>query len=195
MAVTKGKCSYCNKVFAKSGMWKHLETCKERKSVLQKVSQGEKKKGARCFHLLVDAKIYWMHIEIPVTATLKDLDKFLRDTWLECCGHMSGFRIKGETYMSYPESGDKDMACKLSSVINFEEFSHEYDFGSTTELRLRVLSEYEGEVRGKSVKILARNEPQGSYVISVIKKEPAESAVPAALSAEIVRKNMNVEKK
>jgi len=154
--VPKGKCNYCNKTFAKSGMWKHLETCKERKSVLEKItSAGE---GTKCFHILVNTKIYWMHIEIPVSATLKDLDGFLRDTWVECCGHLSLFSINDVDYISDPDSGDKGMKCKLSSVLKYEEFFYEYDFGSTTRLKLRVLSEYEGEMKGKSVKILARNE-------------------------------------
>jgi hypothetical protein len=40
------------------------------------------------------------------------------------------------------------------------QFSHEYDFGTTTELRLKVVSEREGEVKGKSsIQVLARNEP------------------------------------
>jgi hypothetical protein len=61
-------------------------------------------------------------------------------------------------YISEPDSGDKDMKHKLSKVLKCEEFFYEYDFGSTTELKLRVLSEYDGESEGKSVKILARNE-------------------------------------
>ncbi|HPZ08564.1 MAG TPA: hypothetical protein PL110_10660 [Candidatus Eremiobacteraeota bacterium] len=155
--VTKGKCTYCNKIFSKSGMWKHLETCKERKKIL------EKKKGEKCFHILVDCgKIYWLHIGIPVTAKLKDLDNFLRDIWLECCGHLSAFRLGKNSYVSYPDdyTGYKDMEIKLSDLLTpGMVFTHEYDFGSTTELKLKVLSEYKGEVKGKSVKVMARNDP------------------------------------
>lgn len=153
---TKGICSYCNKLFTRAGMWKHLETCKERKSVL------EKKKGAKCFHILVDGyKIYWIHIEIPVSARLKDLDVYLRYIWLECCDHLSSFKIGKESYVSYPEDymGFKDMEIKLMDLLRpGMEFSHKYDFGSTTDLKLRVLSEYYGEIEGKCVKLLARNE-------------------------------------
>jgi hypothetical protein len=38
-------------------------------------------------------------------------------------------------------------------------FTHEYDFGTTTELALRVLSEREGKPINRPVQILARNEP------------------------------------
>jgi len=30
---------------------------------------------------------------MPARATLTDLDGFLRDIWLECCGHLSAFDI------------------------------------------------------------------------------------------------------
>jgi hypothetical protein len=38
-------------------------------------------------------------------------------------------------------------------------FYHEYDFGTTTELTLRVVSERKGEFKGKSIQVLARNDP------------------------------------
>src|SRR5260370_19281758 len=44
-----------------------------------------------------------MHLELPANATLADLDDFLRDTWLECCGHLSEFTIKDVSYSSVPE--------------------------------------------------------------------------------------------
>ena len=153
---TKGICSYCNKVFTRAGMWKHLETCKERKSIL------EKKKGGKCFHILVEGyRLYWLHIEIPVSSKLKDLDIYLRYIWLECCDHLSSFRIGKEVYVSYPEDymGYKDMELKLMDLLRpGMEFSYKYDFGLSTDLKLRVLSEYFGETEGKWVKLLARNQ-------------------------------------
>lgn len=35
--------------------------------------------------------------------------------------------------------------------------SYEYDFGSTTELIVKVISEYEVEMKGKAIQVLARN--------------------------------------
>jgi hypothetical protein len=37
-----------------------------------------------------DLHIYWMHLEVAAGTTLTILDRFLRDTWLECCGHRDG---------------------------------------------------------------------------------------------------------
>ncbi|GHV12564.1 hypothetical protein FACS189491_05810 [Spirochaetia bacterium] len=36
-------------------------------------------------------KEYWLLLDIALNATLEDFDDFLRQIWLECCGHMSGF--------------------------------------------------------------------------------------------------------
>lgn len=103
-----------------------------------------------------------MHIEAPEDAKLRDLDGFLRDIWLECCGHLSAFNIKEVSYSSSPQRDfdERSMAVKLGEVLEAGmKFSHEYDFGTTTELSLRVVSEQEDVMRGKSIRLLARNEP------------------------------------
>jgi predicted RNA-binding Zn-ribbon protein involved in translation (DUF1610 family) len=54
----------------------------------------------------------------------------------------------------------KSMQAPLGSVLRPRlKFQHEYDFGTTTNLTLKVVSEYEGQAKGKSVQILARNDP------------------------------------
>jgi len=84
------------------------------------------------------------------SARLRDLDTFLRDTWLECCGHMSGFSDK---------EGDFKMGEKLEDIlIPQQRLIYEYDFGSTTELLLTVISEFEGTLKKGKVEILVRNE-------------------------------------
>src|SRR5260370_30229280 len=44
-----------------------------------------------------------MRIEVPASDTMADLDAFLRDIWLECCGHMSAFKVGTTNYSSEPE--------------------------------------------------------------------------------------------
>ena len=61
--------------------------------------------------------------------------------------------------LRYPSIVERE-PFKLSDVIKPGiKFEHEYDFGSTTHLELKVISQYSGNVKGKSVRILARNEP------------------------------------
>jgi hypothetical protein len=62
---------------------------------------------------------------------LEDLDEFLRDIWLECCGHLSAF--------SYQRS-ELGMGRKLKDVLRSGmELLHEYAFGTPTELLVKVL--------------------------------------------------------
>jgi hypothetical protein len=141
-------------------MTRHLDKCKQEHS-------GRDAGKQRILHLQIEGRYapeYWMHIEIPADASLKTLDHFLRDIWLECCGHLSMFNIAGEAYDVDPEpdpwSGrkPKGMSAKLGDVLAPSiKFSHEYDFGSTTELALKVVAERQGA--RKSVEVLARNDP------------------------------------
>ncbi len=109
--------------------------------------------------------MYWMHLEMPVTATLGDLDLFLRGEWLECCGHLSAFNIGGESYVSVvdPNWGEDEVSMdeiKVGKVVGVgQQFTHEYDFGTTTELKLKVVAERAGTtIKGEPVKLLAQND-------------------------------------
>lgn len=150
-------------------MTKHLKICQQQQEQRKVVSDTTTKKQnlqkMKLFHIIVEGRYspkYWMHLEIPSTATLRDLDDFLRDTWLECCGHLSAFTIEGERYVSYPdkEFDDKSMNISLNKILDVGmKFHHEYDFGTTTELALKVISERELEISRKTIQLLARNEP------------------------------------
>lgn len=94
-----------------------------------------------------DDSRYFLILEAGETATLDSVDRLLRALWLECCGHMSQFNIGGKT---------KKLKDILSPGVLF---SYEYDFGSTTELDLRVIDHTAPVAAGKSVRLLARNEP------------------------------------
>jgi len=162
--ISKGKCYLCGGTFSKSGMTKHLKSCPKRETASEKPSSRRRPRKSKIFHLVVEGSYlpyYWMHLELPANATLEDLDSFLRDIWLECCGHLSAFRIEGKEYLSEPSEFDEEgMDVELSDVLSpGMKFSHEYDFGTTTELTLKVVSEQEGETKGELIEILARNEP------------------------------------
>ncbi|HCJ34433.1 MAG TPA: hypothetical protein DHV65_09075, partial [Ktedonobacter sp.] len=160
---SQGICQFCQSVFSKAAMTRHLEKCAQR---VDAATPGNQKaaKATRLVHLLVDGRDqpqYWMHLELPAEATLQNLDDFLRRTWLECCGHLSKFELAGVSYASYPdrEFGDKSMRMQVGGILSpGQQFFHEYDFGTTTELRLKVVAEREGAAKGKSIQVLARNE-------------------------------------
>ncbi len=169
-----GKCSLCGETFDKKKMTKHLTSCIKEKSDAEDSSAKKKLKKGMIFHLVVEGRWqpeYWIHIAAPAQAKLIHLDSFLRDIWVECCGHLSAFNIGGVSYSDdAPDAGlfgqdfgdgmDESMDITLEKVLSPKiKFLYEYDFGTTTELTLKVVSVYEGQVKGKEIQLLARNDP------------------------------------
>ncbi len=164
---TKGLCKYCGKEYAKGGMLRHLTACKSRKMQLNLVNKSKK---CGYFEVIIWGKYdknYWLIIEISEKVTLRDLDGFIRDIWVECCGHLSMFWIDGIPYEACPDMDHffglpaKSMNCKLKKVFSVgKEITYEYDFGSTTELMLKVHSYRVGEEK-ELITILSRNNPLG----------------------------------
>lgn len=175
----KGLCKYCGKEYTKSGMLHHLDSCRERQSALKE----EKGRKRGYFELLIQSAFsnaFWLIAELPDTATLADLDQFIRDIWVECCGHLSAFYIGDETYDSMPDADfgwgepSKDMNIQLRKVLSEGmSFRYEYDFGSTTELALEVKGYRIGKGGGKGVTVLSRNAPP-EFVCSICGKKPAK---------------------
>ena len=148
----KATCLLCNSKYAETGMTRHLQSCLPRS--LKNQRKQQEFKARPFFHILVkgrDSPEYWLHLKAAGNARLEDLDQFLRDIWLECCGHISAFSHR---------RSELEMDQRLTDVLSpGMELLHEYDFGSTTELLVKVLAEYEGPMeKNKPIQILARNE-------------------------------------
>jgi hypothetical protein len=267
--ISMGICSFCKGEFEGTKMTQHLKYCKQRAiEIAAEAQNATKAQKTKLFHIVVEGQYnpqYWMHLEMPVTDTMADLDGFLRDIWVECCDHLSAFRV-GNTNYSFDEEDlyyfgddeggenneedeeeddeepqnlladlppfflesippellaelnkfesrgdlvdflekevkvlmksepekpdsvedreamfkryllgstlrellqdlqDRDMYVPLEEALKVgQKFFYEYDFGSTTHLALRVVSEREGVVQGKedetTIEILARNVP------------------------------------
>jgi Plasmid pRiA4b ORF-3-like protein len=163
---SKGTCTFCQRELSKSGMTRHLESCEQRAAIQAEAASRQKTQKTRAFHLVVEGyrlPMYWMHLEVAAGTTLAILDRFLRDTWLECCGHLSAFEIGGVRYsvdagMYDWDTGGKSMRVRLDKVLSpGQTCSYEYDFGSTTELTVKVLSEHEVEAEKRPIQVLARN--------------------------------------
>ena len=105
--VSKGICSFCKGEFEKAKMTQHLKYCKQRAAeIATEIGNTSAPQKTRLFHILVEGRYnpqYWMHLEMPASDALADLDDFLRVIWLECCGHLSEFTIGGTSYSSEPE--------------------------------------------------------------------------------------------
>jgi hypothetical protein len=64
----KGTCHFCQQVFGKAAMTRHLETCPQRVASFATAHGKPSAKPGRLLHLRaegLDAPSYWMHLEIP----------------------------------------------------------------------------------------------------------------------------------
>lgn len=165
---SKGICTFCHRELSKASMSRHLQSCEQRAAMQGGRGSYQQVKKSKALHLVVEGyrlPMYWMHLQVAVDTTLATLDHFLRDTWLECCGHLSVFRIGGLNYYVDADQDAywwdmrrKNMQVKLDEALSpGQTCSYEYDFGSTTELLVKVISEYEVEMKGRDIQILARN--------------------------------------
>jgi hypothetical protein len=153
---SEGKCVYCNQMFAKAGITKHLD------KHLQDLEK-EQKTTETAFHVKIQVDEMFLHLLVSSGAQLVDLDEFLRAIWLECCGHMSSFKQKGKRYEIDYDDEDADFGEPMGELIAniFKEdmvLQYDYDFGSTTALEIKVLKSYYVSVK-EPITLLSRNEP------------------------------------
>ena len=132
---SKGTCTYCQTEVDKSKMTQHLKFCKSRAAKIKGRNAGDQQK-VKLLHILIEGTylpMYWMHVEIPADHTFYDLDDFLRETWVECCDHLSEFRVGNISYMSRTEDmiwdfqivGAPDGAESEEAVVEEEEEDEE----------------------------------------------------------------------
>ena len=153
----KGKCKICGNEYTQSGMSRHLKSClnKKKKKIIDK-NQSQK---SLYYHIYIKGTYrtdYWLQLQVKADAKLSDLDKFLRDIWLECCNHLSEFEINEQRFTS---SGF-NMSNKIKDVLREKsKFSYTYDFGSYTKLDLNVVNVFKAEEREEKISVLAKNNP------------------------------------
>lgn len=153
--MSSAECSYCQQSFAKNMMTKHLASCAARQVVISK-AEASKKPAEKLYYLRaqdVYGGDFWLELEVRAAASLKDLDHYLREIWLECCGHMSEFSTGGW--------GTQKMAMtrKIGDVFKPDvELLHYYDFGTTSETKVKFVDMREGVPTTKHpMALMARN--------------------------------------
>lgn len=155
---SEGKCLYCGKMFSQREIGKHLA---EHLTIMEKESAG--KTVTNYVHVEVEAGEMFLHLLVKGNAQMKVIDQFLRDIWLECCGHLSAF-------------GHKNFKVAMSHRVEdvFQpriKIYHDYDFGTTTRVFLKAHKHYQLNLKEKII-LLSRNEPL-KIMCSMCKKEPA----------------------
>ena len=161
---TRGDCVFCGREMTRGGLSKHLHSCPKRRDA---ISQAEFGKNQTIYHLQVQdawSGSYWLHLEMAGDAMLDDLDMYLRAIWLECCGHLSAFEIGYTRYTQIFEDGfsmgdEKPMSIQVGKLSK-EGMSipYEYDFGTTSELVIKVNGVRRGKALTKHpIALMARN--------------------------------------
>ena len=161
-AISRGKCAFCGKSFARNMISRHLVACEERLvAQLDPPAGRDPLRTVQIVQLFIwDGPDYWLHIEAPVDATLQQLDQFLRNIWLECCGHRSAFRLAGKQAVWAFEVNELSMTRKVKGAFRPDVLvHHEYGFDLITTLELKYVIERKADMRGYDVTLLARNEP------------------------------------
>lgn len=138
-----------------------MKDCSEMKKKIEELSAGDKKQRNQ-FMIAIKSKYdkneYCIYLSVDENLSLLHIDQFLRDVWLECCGHLSAFKIKGKVYQDY----SMDTRLKDILAVN-EKFEYEYDFGSTTDLILEVVDIIKVPVSFTQIEIIARNNEVTHY--------------------------------
>lgn len=141
----KGPCFLCGQEMAAGYMGRHL--------LSKHFSDAD---DQECCLLRVEDEYseYWLYLDIPLTSTLSTLDKFLREVWVECCGHLSAFMPVRGYYDDEYSMSTKVVKFAPGSVIQYE-----YDFGSTTTLYVTFVKWVTRPKQRTAVRVLARNAP------------------------------------
>jgi hypothetical protein len=140
-----GACELCGKSGRKAAMARHVVAC-----AVEHDGGGPTEPLVHVRIEAVGAPQYWLHVETGAGASLQQLDALLRAEWLECCGHLSAFRV-GRDEVSKRTS--------IAALARVRTFDYDYDYGSTTALRGKLLGMREGAAMRPAVRVLARNVP------------------------------------
>jgi len=144
----KNKCLLCGSEYTSRGIGRHIKTCLKKHFITPQNTLVDN------YYLSIHAKYdtnYFLYLLVAQNTTLKDLDGFLRKIWLECCGHMSAFFLK--------KWEELPMDTRIKYLINIcNTVEYQYDFGSTTDLIIRIKDTLKGPLGKKNkIQILARN--------------------------------------
>ena len=139
---SRGKCGYCGREAAKGGMLSHLSACRQLNEI---VAASDRMPGRKIglTHLRVTdswSGDFWLDLEMEGSAALRELDRYLRYVWLECCGHLSMFTTGG-----WGEDDEISMETRVDRVLQpGVDLVHIYDFGDSTETLVRSVATRNG---------------------------------------------------
>ena len=161
----RGVCPYCERDFSRGWMLRHLAACESRrKSNLQEIADNPDEIVP--LHLIRVQDVwdnrFWLDLEIMASANLRDIDRYLRHIWLECCFHLSMFTENGWGSNEVLFTNKIEDALRPGARLTYI-----YDFGTETELSIRGVSIREGSPLPTAIpiRLVSRNSPPNYCVI------------------------------
>jgi hypothetical protein len=152
---SRGRCAFCGYETTKGSMGRHLAACPQRAERIAEAERSKRKPEALHHLRMQDAFSgdFWLDVEVRGSATLKDIDSYLRAIWLECCGHLSQFSVGGWSGQEIGKSR------RVEAVFTGDvELTHIYDFGTSSETRIKALGQRTGApLSARPMALLARN--------------------------------------
>lgn len=143
---SEGQCVFCNEYFSQNEIGRHLATH------LKVKEKEDKGKQTNIFnHIVVEADVMFLHLLVKSSCEMVEIDSSLRDVWLECCGHESGFHIKGRDEIEMDEIVGHVLMPK-------SKIYHDYDYGTTTRTFIKCIKVYDLDFDDDLV-LLSRNQP------------------------------------
>ena len=155
-----GTCLLCKTGIGRIAMLRHTLAC------LKKSDWPESDEPSYIIRIEgFHSKLFWLLVLARHDAKLSDLDCLIRDVWVECCEHLSAFTIYGKRFSSYSDYDDfnedeeSGLSVPLDEVIGPDSsFTYEYDFGSTTKLKLSVVGISPVAPKSGPLCLIARND-------------------------------------
>ena len=142
---TQSQCLGCLKTLHTKGARTHLKSCIAKAEMLEDRTPKPMLlvSATACYD---DTKtVYALYTLMPKNATLRDIDELLRETWLECCWHLSSFDSGGTHFVSEGfdtslfDYDDPSFDHRAAWAIPpGREAEYQYDMGDTTCLTVRV---------------------------------------------------------
>lgn len=152
---SRGTCLFCGETIVKRSVSKHMAKCPKRLESIQ-AADASIRPQETIWHLRVQgayAKEYWLDLEMVGSASLEQLDKYLRAIWLECCGHLSKYTIGGWGGTDIGKARKANSVFEAGLVLR-----HLYDYGTTSETDIQVVGSRSGHSLTKHpIYLMARN--------------------------------------
>jgi len=118
----KTTCQFCDNKFGHKQIILHYKDC---------IKENFKNESGTLLFMFgngINGHVYYMYCLADESCKMSDVDKFLKNCWCECCGHLSDFH----TFPYGKKIGKSKLICDFIEKECMIQYT--YDYGSSTEI-------------------------------------------------------------